>query len=248
MGSLSSLVIVALVVLCRIGSCMMLLPGFGSTRLPVRVRSLIAIAVSLALFPILYQEIQKAIASLDNAQTARVIIVEIIVGVTFGLLARLFMIGLQFSAIILTNTIGLAPTPGAPIDDVEAQPPLVSFISLCGTMMIFATNMHLVLLRALVDTYGLIKVGAFLDIGWQLDLLIGGLSKTSQLGLRLSGPFIIYSIIVNLSIGFVNKFTPQISVYFVMTGVVAAGGILLLYFSIDGWLSLFQMDFQAYFR
>jgi flagellar biosynthesis protein FliR len=247
MATPAELAFIAVLDICRIGSCMMLLPGFGSTRVPMRIRSLLAIAVSLALFPLLYDNAHAIILGANEATKARLLVVEIINGTAFGLLARLFMVGLQFSATILTNTIGLAPTPGAPIDDSEAAPPLVTFISLCGTMMIFTTNMHLVMLRALLDTYDVLKLGAPLDIGWHLDQFIGGLEKTSELGLRLCGPYIIYSIIVNLSIGFVNKFTPQISVYFITTGMVATGGLFLLYFSIDDWLSLFQADFQSYF-
>jgi flagellar biosynthesis protein FliR len=226
---------------------MMLLPGFGSTRLPMRVRSQIAIAVSLALFPIVSDDALRVLSSVDNAEKAGVLVAEIAIGISFGLIARLFMLGLQFSATVLTNTINLAPTPGAPIDDSEAQPPLVSFISLCGTMIVFATDLHLTLLRGLVETYSLIKVGAEFEVGWHFDMLVGALSKTFEIGLRLSSPFIVYSILVNLSIGFINKFTPQISVYFVTTGMVAAGGLMLLYFSIDDWLSLFQTDFNMQF-
>jgi flagellar biosynthesis protein FliR len=247
MVSPADLAFIAVLDICRIGSCMMLLPGFGSTRLPMRIRSLLAIAISLALFPVLYDNAQAVVLGATEAVKVKLLVVEIINGTAFGLLARLFMIGLQFSATILTNTIGLAPTPGAPIDDTEAAPPLVTFISLCGTMMIFTTNMHLVMLRALVDTYDVLKLGAPLVIGWHLDQLIGGLEKTSELGLRLCSPYIIYSIIVNLSIGFVNKFTPQISVYFVTTGMVATGGLFMLYFSIDDWLNLFQSDVQSFF-
>jgi len=226
---------------------MMLLPGFGSSRLPMRVRSLLAVAVSLALFPLLYENAYKVTANSADFRKAELLLGEILIGVSLGLLARMFMIGLQFSATILTNTIGLAPTPGAPIDDLEATPPLVNFVSLCGTMMIFATDMHIVLIGAIIDSYNFFKVGSPIDIGFHLDRIVNTLGKTSELGLRLSGPYIVYSVVVNLAIGFLNKFTPQISVYFVTTGMVASGGLFLLYFSISDWLNLFRLDFSSFF-
>ena len=73
-------------------------------------------------------------------------------------------------------------------------------------------------------------------------------SAVPALALRLCGPFIVYAIIVNLAIGFANKFTPQISVYFVMTGVVAAGGFFLIYFTIDDWFGLFLQEFSAWLK
>ena len=38
---------------CRIGGCLMLMPGFSSARVPPQVRLFIALAVTLALAPML---------------------------------------------------------------------------------------------------------------------------------------------------------------------------------------------------
>ena len=47
----SEAVFVGVLVLCRVGSCMMLLPGFGSQRIPMQFRALLAVAISLTLLP-----------------------------------------------------------------------------------------------------------------------------------------------------------------------------------------------------
>ena len=92
--------------------------------------------------PLLYD--QGAAATRQAGEIGRPMLLggEILNGLTIGLLARLFLVALSFSASILTNVIGLAPTPGVPIDDVEAAPPLVNLISLTATMLVFATNLH----------------------------------------------------------------------------------------------------------
>jgi flagellar biosynthesis protein FliR len=246
MPALPGIAFIGILIICRVGGCLMLLPGFGSSRLPMRIKSLVAIAVSVALAPLLMSKIHSEIALAGDAHKAFFVFSELLSGISLGLLSRLFMVGLQFSATIITNMIGLAPTPGVPIDDAEAEPPLVTFISLCGTMMVFTTNTHLMLLGALIDSYDLLKVGAMPDYGLHLDKILAAISKTSELGLRLSGPYIVYSIVVNLAIGFVNKFTSRISVYFMTTGMVAAGGLLMLYFSISDYLTLFSQDFISY--
>jgi flagellar biosynthesis protein FliR len=242
----SEAVFVGVLILCRVGSCMMLLPGIGSTRIPMRFRALLAVAISLILLSLLYDMGADATRQAGEAGKPLLLAGEILNGVVIGLLARLVMVALQFAATILTNVIGLAPTPGAPVDDNEPTPPLVSFIGMSATMLIFATNLHHQLIRALIDSYGALKIGAPLDVGWYLDQLLERLDQTSALALRLSGPFIVYSIIVNLAIGFANKFTPQISVYFITTGMVAAGGLFLVYFTIDDWLGLFLEDFSTW--
>jgi flagellar biosynthesis protein FliR len=224
----------------------MLLPGIGSSRIPMRFRALFAVAISLILLSIIYDAGVVAVRAAGEAGKPLLLASEIVNGLVIGLLARLVMLGLQFAATILTNVIGLAPTPGAPIDDTEPLPPLVSFISLSATLLIFVTNLHHQLIRALIDSYSALKIGAPLDPGWYLDQLLLRLDQTSALALRLSGPFIVYSVVVNLAIGFANKFTPQISVYFITTGMVAAGGLFLVYFTIDDWLGLFLQDFSSW--
>ncbi len=235
-------------IICRVGSCMMLLPGIGSARLPMRIRSLLALAVSLALFSLLREKLPANLNASPDTVKFSLLFSEIFAGISLGLVARFFMVGLMFSATIVTNMIGLAPTPGTPIDDTEAVPPLVTFISLCGTVMVFSTNLHFVLLRALVDSYDLVKVGGSVDLAWNLERLVGALLVTSELGLRLSGPYIVYSIIVNMAVGFVNKFTAQISIYFLTTGLVAAGGLFIIYFTIADWLNLFAQEFLTFFK
>ena len=63
--------------------------------------------------------------------------------------------------------------------------------------------------------------------------------------LRLGSPFIAYAILVNLTIGFVNKLVPQIPVYFISLPFVIAGGLIIFYFAIGTLLSLFADGFLA---
>lgn len=237
---------VGILILARIGSCLAMLPGFGSQRIPVRIRILIALAMSLAVSPMLMSQASQALAGVDEVGKARLIAGETIVGTALGLMARLYMFGLQFSATLITNVIGLAATPGAPIDDGELAPPLVNLIMITATTVIFATNLHHVMLRALFDSYTAIAIGASLDPGWYLDQMVAKLSLTWSMGLRFAAPFVIFSVIVNLAIGFANKFTPMISVYFMTTGLTAALGLILLFVTIDDMMGLFLQELAGF--
>ena len=71
------------------------------------------------------------------------------------------------------------------------------------------------------------------------------LSESFFVVLRLGSPFIAYALLVNLTIGFVNKLTPQIPVYFISLPFVIAGGLIIFYFAIGTMLSLFADGFVA---
>src|SRR5690606_40216033 len=50
-------VLAAFLAFCRIGACMMLMPGLGSARVPMQVRLFLAVSVSLALLVHLWEAI-----------------------------------------------------------------------------------------------------------------------------------------------------------------------------------------------
>lgn len=67
-----------------------------------------------------------------------------------------------------------------------------------------------------------------------------------MLGLRITAPFVIYSILVNLAAGFVNKLTPTIPVYFIATPFVMFGGLLMLYFLAGEFMTQFLLGYAAW--
>jgi flagellar biosynthetic protein FliR len=97
--------------------------------------------------------------------------------------------------------------------------------------------------RALIGSYTFAPVGALLSPQAALDDLTTSLADAFLLALRLGSPFIAYGILVNLAIGFLNKLTPQIPIYFISLPAVLAGGLILLYLGIGTMLSLFADGF-----
>jgi flagellar biosynthetic protein FliR len=236
----------AFLIFCRVGGCLMLMIGYASARVPMTVRLMIALAVSLALLPILLPPIDAALATAARGLHAYFIAGELMTGIGIGLMCRLFLAALQFGANVAANAAGFAGVPGTPIDDTEPAPALVTFISLAATALVFLLDLHLLVLRALIESYRAMPPAPAADIAWILDRLGGELRDVFALSLRLCGPFIIYAAVANLAIGLVSKLTPQISVYFVSLGLVTLGGLFLLLLVSDEWLMLFAGEYAAW--
>ena len=216
----------------------MLLPGFSSIRIAPQLRVLVAIAASLALTPLLYDRAALA-KGLASSGLVLAIVGEVAAGGLIGLMARLQLLGLHFAAGFVAGAIGLAGMPGMPMDDSDATPPLTTLISMAATLMLFAAGLHIEVLRAVVDSYRALPPGSDLDSRFMLRNLLRVTSDSSLLALRLAGPFAVYSIVVNLAIGFAGKFAPQVSLYFASLGILTMGGLFLLYLLAPAWLSLF---------
>jgi flagellar biosynthetic protein FliR len=78
----------AFVLFCRIGGCLMLMPGFSNQRIPLNVRLFIAFSVTLALTPLLANEIQKSLSGIAPVALTRIFISETLIGAVIGFLAR----------------------------------------------------------------------------------------------------------------------------------------------------------------
>ena len=78
---------------------------------------------------------------------------EVVIGIYFGLVARILLLTLDTAGRIIAFSSGLA--------NAQAFNPSISeqgslpgpFLTTLGIMMLFATNMHYMLIRAIVDSY-----------------------------------------------------------------------------------------------
>lgn len=233
-------------VFCRVGSAMMFLPGLGSARVPANVRLLIAFATSLALSPLLFGKVREMLLAFPEDTRPFLLLNEVAAGSAMGLMARYFLLALQFSATTTANAIGLAGIPGQPADETEALPPLTNLISVAGVMVLITAGLPEEMIRAVAGSYEALPLRVGLDTAWFVENLTRVAADTSLLALRLAAPFIVYAIVVNIAMGLANKFTPQISMYFTALGIVTLGGLVILYFSIRPMLHIFAESFGSW--
>ena len=242
----SDTVLLVFLAFCRIGGCLMLMPGFSSTRVPVNVRLFIAVAVTLALSPLIVPPLQAALPGLQTPTVVTLLISETVIGALIGVMGRMFFLALQFMASAAAMYIGIGSTPGAPIEDTEPLPAFAALITLTATLLFFLTDQHWEVLRALLASYAALPVTEPFALDFSLVKLTDAVSSAFLLALQISSPFIVYTLIVNLMVGIANKLVPQVPIYFISVPLVLAGGFFLLYFVIGEALRVFMMGFMGW--
>lgn len=233
-------------IFCRIGSCLMLLPGYSNVRIPSQIRLFVAFSVSLAVSPAILPEVLPLMREAADDVRLQMIVTEILNGMMIGLLGRIFLIALQFSANYVANAIGMGQAIGGAMEESEPAPAVVSLITFTATVLIFSLNLHAEILRALVASYSAMPVVLGFSARSGLAALTDNLDQTFTLCLRIASPFVIYGVIVNFAIGLANKMTPQIPIYFISMPFVIAGGLVLLAYSIGDYLTIFLAGFQQW--
>ncbi|WP_027535953.1 flagellar biosynthesis protein FliR [Bradyrhizobium sp. WSM3983] len=245
-SGLADNVLATFIVFCRIGSCLMLVPGYSSTNVPPQIRLFVALVTTFALSPILVSVLKPLVDDASPLTLALLIGTEILVGSVIGLGGRVFFLALQTMSTVMASAIGLSNIPGVPLGDNDPTPASVPLIMAAVTTLFFLTDQHWQVLRGLMNSYDVWHPGEKLSGEMALNQLTSRLTDAFVLTLRITSPFIVYSVIVNFSVGLINKLTPSIAVYFVSVPFVLVGGLLLLYLTSDELLTQFMLGMSSW--
>ncbi|MBF9235642.1 flagellar biosynthesis protein FliR [Microvirga alba] len=234
------------VIFCRIGGCLLIVPGFSSARVPPQVRLFIAVSITLAIAPLLIEKIRSSLASQSDVTILWLIVSETLTGLLIGLLGRIFFMALQTMMTAVAMAIGFGSIPGTSIDEPESMPAIGSLALMVATALFFLSDLQWEIFRGLLASYARLPPGQGFGAQVALIQITDQISAAFLLALQISSPFIVYSVIVNLAVGIANKLTPQIPVYFLSTPFVLLGGLLMLYFLFKDFMTLFMMGFATW--
>jgi len=212
-----------IVVFCRVAGLIMVFPALGSQRIPARVKIALAVFMTLIIAPGL------APAVTDINSNPFVLIREVVTGIALGLAVRLIYYAAETAGNIISMMIGLSNAFSGANEESEALPILATFLSLAVTMMVFASDMHHLMIIGARKTYDILPLSSQMDMQGSLINIVEALRKSSVLALQVSAPFIIIGMIANLTAGILNRIVQQVPIYFVFTPLVTLAGLVVLW-------------------
>ena len=242
----AKLILGVFVTFCRIGACLMLTPGVSSPQIPVQVRLFVALGATLSLAPLVLDAAALHALRDDPLSILQLIARESLTGALIGLLARLFFLALETLAFAMAIMLGFSNPFGVSVEPDQAMPPLASMIALSATALVFFSDLHWEVLRGLAASYHVVPIGSPFNPQYALRHVADILGESFRIALRVSSPFFIYAVIVNLAMSVINRLTPQVAVFYMATPFIIAGGLMLLYFTIKPLLGEFLAGFEAW--
>lgn len=220
----------------------MVLPGFGETFIPPRIRLSFALAFTLMMFPVVSRGVPAIPGGAGDLGGA--VIKEVLIGLLIGTILRLFVVSLATAGevVSMASTLSFSQTA----NPMQAQPS-TSLSTLLGTMglvLIFATDLDHLFLAAIVKSFQLFPFTRDVPVGDAGQLAVQTVSKSFALGFQLAAPVVVFSLIFNVATGLVGRVMPQFQVFFVATPliVVFSLSIFALSFGVIGivWLDRFR--------
>ena len=226
-----------LLTFARVGAMVMLLPGVGELSVPSRVR----LAIALVLTAILLPAHQKAYA-VDLKTFGPVLVLlfqELTVGVVLGLTGRLAVSALQITGAVVAQQLGLGFVTA--VDPTQNQQGVLvgNFLTLMGVALIFATDLHHLVIAAMSESYTIFQPGELPLMGDAAQHVTKVIATSFRIGIQLSAPFLVFGLLFNIGLGVLSRLMPQMQVFFIGLPLSILLGLLLLLLVIGAMMGTF---------
>lgn len=221
----------------RVGTMVMLMPGVGESNMPSRVRLTIALALTAIIMP-LHQSAYNV--SLNTFGPVLLLLFqEIIIGAVLGLTARLAISALQTAGVVVAQQLGLGFATS--VDPTQNQQGVMigNFLAVLGVAMIFAMDLHHLVIAALNDSYAIFAPGEMPITGDVAQHFTKVVATAFRIAIQLSAPFLVFGLVFNLGLGILARLMPQMQVFFIGLPLSILLGFMLLVLVIAAMMGTF---------
>lgn len=203
-----------LLVLTRMSGIFLISPFFGSLNIPVQLRAVAALAMTLIIFPVIVRE-SVVTAPETILMFGGTVVQELFIGWLIGFVAYVAFAAINMSGKIMDMQVGFSvanvmdPTSGQ-------QAPLIgSFIYNLAVIYLLIVNGHHMILAGLVESFRRVPLDGLV---WNeaLASFIGDITAGVLLtGMKIAMPVTFAILITNVGMGILARTMPQMNIFVV---------------------------------
>jgi flagellar biosynthetic protein FliR len=234
-------------VFARMGTAMMILPGIGDSFVSSRVRLLFALAFTVTIAP----AVSPYVTDLDIASTTYIFIMirEIFIGFFIGTVARIFMTALDTGGMLISMQTGLGNAMVFNPQMAGQGSIIGAFLSISGAVLLFATNMHHILIYAMIDSYQTFAMtNDYPVIGGVAQVIAKAVAQSFLIGFFMAIPFIVVSLLLYIMMGILGRLMPQIQVFILALPLQILLGFLTLFLVLSTIMLYWLTEFDSAIR
>ena len=240
--------------LARVGAVLAVAPPFAAVAVPVRVRALIAMALTVGLLP----AVTSAHASSQSLGAFAVgVASEVLIGLAMGMSLALVFTAAQWAGELVAQQMGLNLSE---IYDPRSGGGKASSLGhlywLLAVVVFMGANGHHALLRGVAASFDAVPVMTLAHGEPIVALMTGLLQSATGLAIQLAAPVFVTMLVVDLALGMVGRTVPQLGMMTAgitvrsITGlVVLIAGMALTAAVVQGatgnWMQVVQSSFNG---
>ncbi|HEY2415861.1 MAG TPA: flagellar biosynthetic protein FliR [Pirellulaceae bacterium] len=201
--------IIFVLVLTRIGALLMTMPVLGTATVPLQVRALLAVGISLVLTPLFWGQ---PIPAPENLMILGTLLArEAMLGLALGLALMILLSGMQLAGQIISQTSGMTLADVANPTFDTTVPLFSQILEMLATAIFFVVGGHRQVMDALMRSFTWMPPGN----GRLPDNLIEALtvvtSQSFEVAIRASAPVLVALLVATLIVALISRTLPQLN-------------------------------------
>ena len=235
--------VTAVLCLTRMTVASLVTPFMGGESIQLPVRMSILASLSLMVYPMVAPTIHGV---LPPALMAGVFLKEAVLGFLLGFMAsKVFWIALGIG-MVMDNQRGSSLSETLDPSSNEQTSPTGQFMQQALIAIFYASGGFLLFLMAMFESYRAWPVVEFFPHFSPafLDFFLGQLDAIMRTTVVLAAPLIITLFISEFGLGLINRFAPQLNVFFLAMPVKSLVAFIVLIFYLPFLIDYFSQDIQ----
>jgi flagellar biosynthetic protein FliR len=124
-----------------------------------------------------------------------------------------------------------------------------AFLSISGAVLLFATNMHHILIYAMIDSYQTFAMtNDYPVIGGVAQVIAKAVAQSFLIGFFMAIPFIVVSLLLYIMMGILGRLMPQIQVFILALPLQILLGFLTLFLVLSTIMLYWLTEFDSAIR
>lgn len=203
-----------LLVMFRLAGIFAIAPMLSSMAVPFQIKLFIVLLLSCVVFP---SVLLMGTGLIEIPQTMMGLIIgvsfELMIGIVLGFTVVLLFVGVQLGGELISQQMSLSmaqsfdPMTNATSDVVSR------FYGMLMTLIFILLDGHLVLIKAVIDTFSSLPLMSMRFNEGMLDYMVGDvLANAFAMGLQIAAPAVVAIFLATLALGFISRTMPQLNI------------------------------------
>jgi flagellar biosynthesis protein FliR len=224
----------------RVGMLMTFAPFFGSTAIPMPVKAALTVGITAVLVP----NIRAFPAVSSPVGWVQLVAGEAVVGLVIGLVMDFALEGIELAGEVAGFQLGFSVETAIDPTTQAASSAFTVLYQTLALLFFLQLGVHRWMLVSLAKTFEWLPLGAASVSRAGMTRLMHASGAIFLIGVELAAPIILVTVLTDLSLGFINKASPQFPVMFTSIAVKSLLGFTLVMISLGFWHGLLG----GYFR
>lgn len=223
----------------RLSGLMLFAPFFGSVGIPVRIKAIFVLALTILLYP----AVGSSIGSRALAEWPLLVFTEFLVGAGIGIATNVVFEAVQLSGQVLGIQMGYSLVN---ILDPQTQvdTPVVSMFYQSIVMLLFLQmDVHFWLLRAIGKSFAYLPPGSAHINSLFTTAILRTVGEVFSLGVQIAAPVLAATLAADIILGLLGKAAPQMPLMLLGPAIKSLLGVGILIATLKYWPDLFHRLF-----